>query len=83
MMTTFTTVLGLLPMAIGFGEGAELRAPLAVVVSFGLLVATFLTLFIIPATYLIMPSHVTTDEEQDALNERLEKAEEIESVHTM
>ena len=83
MMTTFTTVLGLLPMAIGFGEGAELRAPLAVVVSFGLMVATLLTLFIIPATYLIMPSHVTTDEEQEALNQRLEKAEEIESVHTM
>jgi HAE1 family hydrophobic/amphiphilic exporter-1 len=83
MMTTFTTVLGLLPMAIGFGEGAELRAPLAVVVSFGLMVATLLTLFIIPATYLIMPSHVTTDEELEALNQRLEKAEEIESVHTM
>jgi len=81
LMTTFTTVLGLLPMAIGFGEGAELRAPLAVVVSFGLLVSTMLTLFIIPATYLIMPSKVTTDEDLEKLNERLHQAEEIESVH--
>jgi len=81
LMTTFTTVLGLLPMAIGFGEGAELRAPLAVVVSFGLVVATSLTLFIIPVTYLIMPSKVTTDEELVKLNQRLEEAEEIESHH--
>ena len=81
LMTTFTTVLGLLPMAIGFGEGAELRAPLAVVVSFGLLVSTMLTLFIIPATYLIMPSKVTTDEDLAKLNERLHQAEETESLH--
>lgn len=81
LMTTFTTVLGLLPMAIGFGEGAELRAPLAVVVSFGLVVATGLTLLIIPATYYIMPSKVTTEEELEALNRRVEQAEEIESHH--
>ncbi len=81
LMTTFTTVLGLLPMAIGFGEGAELRAPLAVVVSFGLVVATGLTLLIIPATYLIIPSHVTTDEELEELNRRVEQAEENESHH--
>ena len=83
LMTTFTTVLGLLPMAIGFGEGAELRAPLAVVVSFGLVVATSLTLFIIPVTYLIMPSKVTTDEDLIKLNQRLEEAQEIESHHQM
>ena len=81
LMTTCTTVLGLLPMAIGFGEGAELRAPLAVVVSFGLVVATGLTLFIIPATYLIMPSHITTDEELELLDQRVAEAEEIESHH--
>ncbi len=82
LMTTFTTVLGLLPMAIGFGEGAELRAPLAVVVSFGLMVSTGLTLFIIPVTYLIMPSTVSTDEELELLNQRLHDAEEIESIHS-
>ncbi|MCF6194233.1 MAG: efflux RND transporter permease subunit, partial [Kangiellaceae bacterium] len=75
LMTTFTTVLGLLPMAIGFGEGAELRAPLAVVVSFGLVVATGLTLLIIPACYLIMPSKVTTDDELNRLNREIQDAE--------
>jgi HAE1 family hydrophobic/amphiphilic exporter-1 len=81
LMTTFTTVLGLLPMAIGFGEGAELRAPLAVVVSFGLVIATGLTLFIIPAAYLIMPSKIATDEELEVFENELSKAEEIESYH--
>lgn len=70
LMTTMTTVLGLAPMAVGFGEGAELRQPLAVVVSAGLVVATALTLFVIPATYLIVPSKVRTykeDEEMEAV----------------
>ncbi|MCG8456312.1 MAG: efflux RND transporter permease subunit, partial [Holophagales bacterium] len=51
LMTTATTVLGLLPMAIGLGEGAELRAPMAMVVIGGLLTATFLTLVVIPVVY--------------------------------
>ena len=53
LMTTLTTVLGLLPLALGFGEGAELRAPMAITVIGGLLTATFLTLLIIPNFYLI------------------------------
>ncbi|RLA05784.1 MAG: hypothetical protein DRQ47_00255 [Gammaproteobacteria bacterium] len=81
LMTTFTTVLGLLPMAIGFGEGAELRAPLAVVVSFGLLIATGLTLFIIPATYFIMPSQVLTEDDLLELDQRVQKAEQYEIQH--
>ncbi len=51
LMTTGTTVLGLLPMALGIGEGAELRAPLAITVIGGLSVATVLTLIVIPAVY--------------------------------
>jgi HAE1 family hydrophobic/amphiphilic exporter-1 len=54
LMTTGTTVLGLAPMALGFGEGAELRAPLAITVIGGLAVATLLTLFVIPAVYLVV-----------------------------
>ena len=50
-MTTITTVLGLLPMALGFGEGAELRTPMAITVIGGLLVGTFLTLVVIPTVY--------------------------------
>jgi len=51
LMTTLTTSLGLLPMAIGLGEGAEMRVPMAVTVIFGLLFATVLTLFFIPVIY--------------------------------
>jgi HAE1 family hydrophobic/amphiphilic exporter-1 len=51
LMTTLTTVLGLLPMALGFGEGAELRTPMAVTVIGGLLTGTLLTLVVIPTVY--------------------------------
>lgn len=51
LMTTATTVLGLLPMAMGFGDGAELRSPMAVTVIAGLTVSTLLTLIVIPAFY--------------------------------
>ncbi len=51
LMTTLTTALGLLPMALGFGEGAEIRAPMAITVIGGLLTSTLLTLFVIPVAY--------------------------------
>jgi len=51
LMTTATTILGLLPMAIGIGEGSEVRSPMAVVVIGGLLVGTFLTLLLLPTVY--------------------------------
>lgn len=54
LMTTATTVLGLVPMALGVGEGAELRAPLAITVIGGLSVATVLTLFVIPVVYSLL-----------------------------
>jgi HAE1 family hydrophobic/amphiphilic exporter-1 len=54
LMTTGTTVLGLLPMALGHGEGSELRAPMAWTVIGGLLCATALTLVIIPVVYAVL-----------------------------
>jgi len=51
LMTSATTILGLLPMAIGIGEGSEVRSPMAVVVIGGLLVGTFLTLLLLPTVY--------------------------------
>lgn len=54
LMTTLTTTLGLLPLAIGFGDGAELRAPMGITVIGGLLVSTLLTLVVIPVMYSIM-----------------------------
>ena len=51
LMTTFATSLGLVPMAIGLGEGGELQAPLARVVIGGLLTSTMVTLVLVPAVY--------------------------------
>jgi len=51
IMTTVTTVLGLAPMALGIGRGADLRAPLAIAVIGGLLSATALTLIVVPVAY--------------------------------
>jgi HAE1 family hydrophobic/amphiphilic exporter-1 len=51
LMTTTTTVLGLLPLAVGWGAGAGLQSPLARVVIGGLLASTFVTLFLIPVLY--------------------------------
>ena len=54
LMTTATTVLGLLPMAIGLGEGSELRSPMALTVIGGLLSSTALTLVVIPVFYTVL-----------------------------
>lgn len=54
LMTTSTTVLGLLPMAIGFGDGAEIRTPMAITVIVGLISATVLTLVVIPTVYAVL-----------------------------
>jgi len=51
IMTTATTVLGLTPLALGLGAGADLRAPLAVAVIGGLISATLLTLIVVPVIY--------------------------------
>ncbi len=51
MMTSATTILALLPMALGFGEGAKLRAPMAIAVIAGLVTSTLMTLLVIPTMY--------------------------------
>ena len=62
IMTTLTTVFGLVPMALAVGEGAELRAPLAITVSFGLVLSTLLTLVVIPSVYMAIPGRVSHSE---------------------
>jgi HAE1 family hydrophobic/amphiphilic exporter-1 len=56
IMTTATTVLGLTPLALGIGAGADLRAPLAVAVIGGLISATLLTLIVVPVIYASLES---------------------------
>ena len=54
LMTSLTTALGLLPMAMGFGEGSEVRTPMAITVIGGLTVSTLLTLVVIPVVYSLL-----------------------------
>ncbi len=58
LMTTLTTVLGLIPMALGWGEGAEVRAPMAITVMGGLSFCTLLTLVVIPVVYELLDRNV-------------------------
>jgi len=53
LMTAFATILAMFPLSLGIGEGAEADAPLAIVIIFGLLVSTFITLVLVPVVYSI------------------------------
>ncbi len=58
MMTTLTTVLGLLPILLNTGEGSNLWQPLALTIISGLIFSTILTLFIVPTLYLFVQKHL-------------------------
>ncbi len=56
LMTTLTTILGVLPMALGLGEGSAMYAPLGQAIAGGLLTSTLITLFLVPVLYYILES---------------------------
>ncbi len=68
LMTTLTTVLGLTPMALGWGEGAEIRAPMAIAVMGGLMFSALLTLFFIPVVYELVDRKVTDADRAPAVD---------------
>ena len=66
LMTSFSTVFGILPIAIGFGAGAESRRPLGIVVVGGVLFATFLTLLLVPVVYSLLARFSKAKRVEDA-----------------
>jgi hydrophobe/amphiphile efflux-1 (HAE1) family protein len=69
LMTTIATIFGLLPMALGFGEGSETNLPLARAVIGGLAVSTVFTLFLIPAAYTLLDQFTHREPEAAAAPE--------------
>ncbi len=69
LMTAFTTILGMIPMAVSSGEGAEMWQPLGIVVIGGLTFSTFLTLYLVPVLYGSMTKHGDRDK-QEALRKK-------------
>ncbi|WP_417897300.1 efflux RND transporter permease subunit [Bacillus haimaensis] len=70
LMTTLTTILGLIPLTLGIGEGMEIQQPMAIVIVFGLSFATLITLVLIPVLYYLLDRF---KEKRQA--KKLEKAE--------
>ncbi|MFI5290747.1 MAG: efflux RND transporter permease subunit, partial [Polyangia bacterium] len=58
LMTTLCTLVGLLPLALGLGAGAEMHKPLAIAVLGGLVLSTPATLFVVPAIYSLLHRRV-------------------------
>lgn len=69
LMTAFTTILGMLPMALSQGDGAEMWRPMGIVVMGGLMVSTFVTLFVVPVFYGIISRHGERNKEARARKE--------------
>jgi HAE1 family hydrophobic/amphiphilic exporter-1 len=73
LMTTLTTILGMLPLALGMGDGGELRSPMAIAVIGGLITSTVLTLLVIPVVYTLLDRREDriTALDTDALSENM------------
>lgn len=70
LMTSLSTILGILPLALGFGEGAQSRVAMGTAVVGGLFIATILTLYVVPGIYLLISS------ESKNINENTDSLEE-------
>jgi HAE1 family hydrophobic/amphiphilic exporter-1 len=73
LMTSLTTILGMVPMAMGLGDGSEIWQPMGIAVVGGLTASTFLTLFIVPSLYAMLEGH---NQRKAARKARLEQDEE-------
>ncbi|RPI68633.1 MAG: efflux RND transporter permease subunit, partial [Ignavibacteriales bacterium] len=72
LMTSFATIFGILPIAIGLGAGGESRRPLGLVVVGGMLFSTFLTLVIVPVVYILLAKFSKAKEHVEETNDAKE-----------
>ena len=74
LMTSLTTVLGMLPMALGLGEGSEIWQPMGIAVVGGLLMSTIITLFIVPSLYAMLEGSLERRAQRKAEKDRHDEA---------
>jgi multidrug efflux pump len=67
LMTSLATILGISPLALGFGEGAQSRVAMGIAVIGGMIFSTFLTLFVIPAIYMYISSETKKDTDENKI----------------
>ncbi len=75
LMTSLSTILGILPLALGLGEGAQSRVAMGVAVVGGLTIATFLTLYVVPGIYLFISSETKIKTMNTTLSKKFESPE--------
>src|SRR3990167_6185594 len=82
LMTSVATVTGALPLMLASGAGSASRSAIGVVVVFGVLLSTFLSLFVVPAFYLLLARFTRAPEERGRMLEALEsKVASVDSSH--
>ena len=83
LMTSFSTIFGILPIAMGLGAGAESRQPLGLVVVGGVLFSTFLTLIVVPVVYTILARFIKVKNKSEQTSETNDVNLDLDSVHAV